>query len=272
MANAGPSKICLCWTGPSSHPTQTKIPRLQFLLSRKEALHEYWILADGVKLMTTQDHAGSPKLELLPGVATTYAGPFGAKRDTQAGLLTDDEKSSDTVVVWTETPLGYGPDPNTITPTTSWNNTLTTFEEHQIAALSDSLLPATKEMPAPSAVGIVPFFRDWLSAPYTSQSADCELVRAGLEYMNKISGDLYSTDFFQLPAEKRSNVVDRLISDEYGRAFFVRFRYLLLGSYFTTDIGMQILGYRGNVSLRRPPSISDDTLSIVEEELRILGL
>jgi hypothetical protein len=212
------------------------------------------------------------KLHTIPGVGSTFPGPFSGDHPTNVRVRDADHEGSGTVIEWSPTPGGYGPDPNTVTAKSPWPSILTQFEHHLIAALSDTILPGSSELPAPTELGIVWFFDDWLSAPYQGPLADSKQIRPGLERLNTLSMTTYHCDFFHLSGEKRTLIVKELIGDKPGQEFFARFRYLLLGGYFTSDVGMRILGYLGNIPLRRPTELSEETLRLVEFELRKLGL
>jgi hypothetical protein len=67
---------------------------------------------------------------------------------------------------------GYGTDPNVITPASNWPRILSRHQLRLIAALSDVILPATADQPAPSKIGIAKFFDEWLSAPYPKEQGD----------------------------------------------------------------------------------------------------
>src|SRR3981189_2689404 len=75
---------------------------------------------------------------------------------------------------------GYGNDPNLVTPSRTWLLTLSGHQRRIIAALSDILLPGNDQHPAPSKIGIVDFFDEWVSAPYTAQQRDKILITGGL--------------------------------------------------------------------------------------------
>ncbi|MEV1004227.1 gluconate 2-dehydrogenase subunit 3 family protein [Nonomuraea sp. NPDC050202] len=85
----------------------------------------------------------------------------------------------------------------------------------------------------------------------------------------------FGAGFLELDDAMRRKIVDVIASPDDAtdnRAFFVRIRYLVVGGYFTSDIGFQAIGYIGNVPLQAFPGVSPEAKSIVEEELRKLGL
>lgn len=191
--------------------------------------------------------------EILPGVGSTLPRPFKGQAET--------------------TPPGYGTDPNVVTPKSTWPRTLTLYERHFLAALSDIILPANGNEPAPSELGIEDFFDDWLSAPYAGNVADRIQILTGLDTVNELATKLFKRDFLELPDTRKRKTLDQLISNGgTGQGFFVRLRYLVVGAYFTSDAGMRIIGYLGNVPLQKPARISTEARRIVKRELRKLGL
>lgn len=193
--------------------------------------------------------------EILPGVGSTIPRP------RQVRLAAGDIST------------GYGTDPNLMTPTPTWPGALTIYERRFVSALSDVILPSEGDDPAPSEIGIDNFFDEWLSAPYQSQVADRRTILAGLDLLNEVSNALFNAEFMHLSRRRKRRAVDALVKEEGdGLDFFVRFRALVVGAYFTSDVGMRALGYRGNVPLRGPPGVSNAAKRIIDRELRKLGL
>jgi hypothetical protein len=193
--------------------------------------------------------------EILPGVGSTMPGPYEGELQINANSI------------------GYGTDPNVVTPKSTWPRTLTLYDRHFLAALSDIILPAHGREPAPSEIGIDDFFDDWLSAPYNQQIADRSQILSGLDLVNDVALRLFGADFLTVSNVRKREIIDEIIKAEgEGRAFFVRIRYLVVGAYFTSDVGMRAIGYRGNIPLRQAAHVSNDAKRIIERELRKLGL
>lgn len=183
----------------------------------------------------------------------------GAKRSLKIGVGT--------------IPQGYGGDPNMITPIVPWQRTLAPSELDAIVALSDVMLPGTDCELAPSRINIGTFFDDWISAPYPTQAADRVLILNGLKLLEAESQRRFSASFTSLAPAQRIKMVAWLANSQGAtRAFFARFRYLLVGGYFTSDHGMQSIGYRGNIPLVAFPPVTGEAQQIIQEELAILGL
>ena len=56
------------------------------------------------------------------------------------------------------------------------------------------------------------------------------------------------------------------------RKFFQRFRFLVVGAYYTTLEGLKDIGYSGNVPLTTYPPMTEEERAILERALSALGL
>jgi hypothetical protein len=174
--------------------------------------------------------------------------------------------------------VGYGTDPNLITPAVPWRNTLSAREKQMIGVLSDVILPARAGFPQPSQMGISAFMDQWLSAPYVTQQQDRSLVLTGLKAVEADSIGRFGVTFDALSDRDKCLVVDAFASNSSDgspgsrRDFFVRFRYLVLGGYFTSGIGFKAIGYLGNVPLSTFPPVNDELRHTIDHELVQLGL
>jgi hypothetical protein len=234
--------------------------------------------------MTKKRRVITMRADPLPGVGSMIPGPFDGEISSSANEQRDSigepsavrksrRLSSRRLIESTGNAGGYGTDPNLITPHSPWPKILTLYERHLIDDLADQLLPAKATDPASSELRIADFFDDWLSAPYDTQVADRTQIRSGLMRVVQIAQGLFGDDFLQLSDAQKRSVVDQLIkNDDDDRKFFLRFRYLVIGGYFTADVGMRILGYRGNIPLRKPAQIPVQVMNVIESELKKLGL
>lgn len=180
---------------------------------------------------------------------------------------------SSTGVASGTTSQGYGGDPNMVTPVAPWKGTLTALELDAIVSLSDVILPGTGSELAPSRVNIGAFFDEWLSAPYPTQCSDRKVILGGVKLLEAESRQRFGAAFSNLSPAQHVELVAWLANSQGPtHEFFVRFRYLLLGGYFTSDHGMQLIGYRGNVPLSTFPPITAAALQIIREELAKLAL
>lgn len=168
---------------------------------------------------------------------------------------------------------GYGTDPNVITPTSTWPRILSRHQLKLIGTLSDLILPATADHPPPSKIGIATFFNEWLSAPYPTQQEDKNTILPGLDLVDREAKRLFWVGFLWLTEKRRRTVVDEIIgAGGNAHKFFVRFRYLVIGAYFTSDAGFKAIGYLGNVPLQSYAPVPKELEQTIDQDLRELGL
>lgn len=156
---------------------------------------------------------------------------------------------------------GYGTDPNLLTVYRSgelWPLTLNEADRRTTAALCDVIIPADALSPSASAVGVVDFIDEWISAPYAEQRRDRELIVTGLAGLEKEAQRHFDKGFADLNAEQQHALCDPICyapkaASEFKDAasFFARFRDLTAGGFYTTPAGTKDLGFVGNVALAR---------------------
>jgi hypothetical protein len=156
---------------------------------------------------------------------------------------------------------GYGTDPDLMKewkPGGPWPLTLSEQARLTTAALCDLVIPADDVSPAASAVGVVDFIDEWISAPYPQQRGDREIVLAGLAWIDDEARKRFGKVFHALSDAQRAAIADDICSPansapQFTTAakFFAKFRDLTAGGFYTTPIGMKDIGYTGNVPLER---------------------
>jgi hypothetical protein len=156
---------------------------------------------------------------------------------------------------------GYGTDPDLVKewkPGGPWPLTLGEGARRTTAALCDLIIPADERSPAASAVGVVDFIDEWISAPYPAQRADREIVLPGLLWIEAEAQKRFGKEFLALGETQKSSIANDICSaakakPEFATAakFFAKFRDLTAGGFYTTPIGMKDIGYVGNVALER---------------------
>ncbi|WP_293362203.1 gluconate 2-dehydrogenase subunit 3 family protein [Phenylobacterium sp.] len=184
--------------------------------------------------------------------ALTWIGVVGAATAVGAGVVVYGPK------IGGKTPgtKGYGTDPKLVEPAPApWPRLLSDGELQAAAALSDFILPASATAPAATALGIPDFIDEWISAPYPDQEKDRPLIRNGLKALGP------------KPDAAKLSALPKASPD-----FFKRFRYLVVGAYYTTEAGFKDLGYIGNVSRATDPGPSAEVKAALERELAKLGL
>ncbi len=163
----------------------------------------------------------------------------------------------------------YGTDPDLLriyAPGDLWPLTFTEHERRTATALCDAIIPADGASPSASAVGVVDFLDEWISAPYVPQQQDRKLVLAGLEWLDEEAARRFGRGFAECSESQQSAICDAIyclpkaeprLAEAAG--FFARFRDLTVGGFYTTPEGMRDIGYVGNVALAQfdgpPPEI-----------------
>jgi hypothetical protein len=156
---------------------------------------------------------------------------------------------------------GYGTDPQLMKewkPGGPWPLTLSADARLTTQTLCDLIIPADEHSPAASAVGVVDFIDEWISAPYPQQRGDRDLVLPGLKWIDDEARKRFGKSFSAASDAQRSQIADDICSasnakPEYASAakFFAKFRDLTAGGFYTTPVGMKDIGYVGNVPLAK---------------------
>ena len=156
---------------------------------------------------------------------------------------------------------GYGTDPDLVKewkPGGPWPLTLTQDARLTTAALCDLIIPADEKSPAASAVGVVDFIDEWISAPYPQQRGDREIILPGLLWIEAESQKRFGKAFPALGEAQKGAIADDICSaararPEFASAarFFAKFRDLTAGGFYTTPVGTRDIGYTGNVPLEK---------------------
>ena len=161
----------------------------------------------------------------------------------------------------TSTPTGYGTDPllnAQIHAGQFWPLTLSAAERRQVALLADIIIPADEHSPSASAVGVVDFIDEWVSAPYPEQRADRPIILGGLAWLEGEARRRRGVEFAALASEDQHAICDSIASEQRAidslrepARFFTRFRDLAAGGFYCTPAGRKDLNYIGNVALAR---------------------
>jgi hypothetical protein len=144
---------------------------------------------------------------------------------------------------------GYGRDPDLLAPPhSSWPLTLTSEERAFWVVLLDHLLPAHEHGPAASALGLVEFLDEWLSAPYPDQQADARQLRPLAAAFDALALQRAGSRFATAePAARASLVATFATGAGPTTAAFRRLCVLAAAAYYTTPAGLEAIGFVGNV-------------------------
>ena len=128
------------------------------------------------------------------------------------------------------------------------------FNEHEletIAVLCDIILPANEKYGAATDAG-VPEFVEFIvkDLPYHQLP-----IRGGLMWLDNKSNKQFGKEFKSCTEEQQITIVDEIAYPdkaapevEQGVKFFSLMRNLTLTGYYTTKMGLEDLGYKGNVA------------------------
>jgi Gluconate 2-dehydrogenase subunit 3 len=183
------------------------------------------------------------------------------------------------LVLFSSTAKGYGTDPDLKHPIAPWERIMTRQQLQLTAVLADMLLPAQANFPSPSALGIQDFVDEWVSAPYPEQLRDRLILLGGFASINKSARSRWGKRFLDISNSARQEIFEGLVAQwrkeeppAAQNTFFYRFRYVVLGAYYTTTEGYDDIGYSGNVPLATYPNATDQERTILDREFKKLGL
>ena len=154
---------------------------------------------------------------------------------------------------------GYGPDPDLIKAYDKgafWPLTLNAEQRQLATALCDLIIPEDGHSPAASAVGVVDFIDEWISAPYPQQREDRDTVLNGFVWLDGEARHRFEQPFAKLSESQQRTICDRICDLKRAPAdlqrpaqFFATYRNLTAGGFYTTLAGRKDLQYIGNVAL-----------------------
>ena len=129
----------------------------------------------------------------------------------------------------------------------------TFFNEHEletIAVLCDIILPANAQFGSATDAG-VPEFIEFIVKDMPRNQLP---LRGGLAWLDSHSNKLYGMEFKKLNDEQHKAICDSIAYPgktvpelQHGERFFTNMRNLTLTGYFTSEIGVKDLGYKGNM-------------------------
>ena len=154
---------------------------------------------------------------------------------------------------------GYGPDPDLIKAYEKgafWPLTMTAQQRQLAAALSDLIIPADEHSPSASAVGVVDFLDEWISAPYPRQREDRDTVLQGFTWLDGEARHRFEQPFARLHEAQQRAICDQICNASRAPAdlrkpaqFFATYRDLTAAGFYSTLAGRKDVQYIGNVAL-----------------------
>lgn len=154
---------------------------------------------------------------------------------------------------------GYGTDPSLTVNYRAgepWPLTLTAPQRRLAGILSDIIIPADDRSPSASAVGVVDFVDEWVSAPYSDFQRDRGIVLGGFAWLDTEAGRRFGKEFCEVDSAAQHGICDDICDvSRTARAlheaaqFFARYRDLTAGGFYSTPVGRKDLNFIGNVPL-----------------------
>jgi hypothetical protein len=155
----------------------------------------------------------------------------------------------------------YGSDPDlqrVYHPGELWPLTLSKVQTDQATLLCDTIIPADDTSPSASAVGVVDFIDEWVSAPYPGPRRDRQIILQGLAWLDSEATRRFARPLLQIAGAQLHAICDDICwipkaQPEFLEAarFFARYRDLTTGGFYTTPQGRADLRYVGNTPLPR---------------------
>jgi hypothetical protein len=169
----------------------------------------------------------------------------------------------------TTTAQGYGTDPNLLTvyhPGDLWPLVLTAAQRKLAGVVADLIIPADERSPSASAVGVVEFIDEWVSAPYPRNQGDRGIVLDGFKWLDAEAARRFGRAFTELDADQQRAIFDEICDESRAAGasrdaarFFALYRDLTAGGFYSSPVGRKDLGYIGNVPQGRfdgpPPEL-----------------
>jgi hypothetical protein len=152
---------------------------------------------------------------------------------------------------------GFGTDPNLVAnyrPGELWPLTLTAAQRRLAGILADIIVPADDRSPSASAVGVVEFIDEWLSAPYPAHQRDRTIVLGGLVWLDAEAARRFGKGFSDLDSVAQHRICDDICDESRAVTalreaahFFALYRDLTAGGFYSTPVGRDDLKFLGNV-------------------------
>ncbi len=153
-----------------------------------------------------------------------------------------------------QTPKQRNPkDPDFNNPQYIWDLKLSDKELNTLSALCSVVIPADKSSPSAGEIGVHHFINEYVSAPYSENESTLHVIRAGLVELTSKSQTQHNKDFVELSLHEQIAIYESLSSLSGGKEdntllerFFHKVATLTASGYFTTQVGMNYIGYVGN--------------------------
>ncbi len=151
------------------------------------------------------------------------------------------------------------------------------LDEHEwktIELLSDLIIPADERSSSATQAGVPAFIDDWLAFQGGNLLAE---IRGGLTWLDMECQRLFNHDFVDCPDDQQKQVLDRIAypgkaapEDSNAVAFFNHLRDLVVGGFFSSEMGVKDLPYLGNTMVAEWQGCPANVLEKIQQNERKL--
>lgn len=177
------------------------------------------------------------------------AGSLGAGLFMATGCTEEDRELSEQIISQNSSGYGRTSEEKRYDERLHSDTFFTAQEKEMVAVLSDIIIPADEISGSATDSGVVEFIEFMMKDSPGFQVP----TRGGLMWLNNLCKTEYGADFLSSSSEQQREVVDRIAwpddaapGMEYGVRFFNRIRNLVSTGFFTSEMGIKDLDYRGN--------------------------
>ncbi len=153
---------------------------------------------------------------------------------------------------------------------------LTAHEYRTVQVLSDWIIPADERSGSATQAGVPEFIDDWLNFWRGDLLAE---IQGGLMWLDIQCRHHYGHDFVDCPPADQKKILDRIaypktaaLDDANAVAFFNRMRDLVLGGFYSSEMGVKDLPYLGNQMVAHWDGCPPEVLEKIRENEAKLGL
>jgi Gluconate 2-dehydrogenase subunit 3 len=152
---------------------------------------------------------------------------------------------------------------------------LSEHEFETIKVLSDLIIPADERSGSASQAGVPEFIDDWLDFKGDVLKAD---IRGGLTWLDMECNQQFGKDFVSCALDEQKKILDRVadpdkasLEDSSYVVFFGHLRDLVVGGFFSSEMGVEDLPYLGNKMVADWEGCPSNVLMKIEDKLKAQG-
>lgn len=119
-----------------------------------------------------------------------------------------------------------------------------------LCALSDLIIPADERSGSATEAGVPEVIDDWLNIRGKSEATE---IIGGMRWLDMHCNRIYGHDLIDCTADQQHEILDRIAypgkaapEDSQSVAFFNHLRDLVVGSFYSSKIGIKDIAYVGN--------------------------